>query len=102
MQNVYKRTDHVKSSCQKTKSSCAHDVRHVLWMWDDSGSDLDLVEFEVNADKSSTKSEIEGLPLTQLPAATASTSAPTVLPTVTADRRAATLPAHLCVICIFY
>ena len=33
----------------------------------------------------STESESEGLPLTQLPAATASTSAPTVVPTVTAS-----------------
>ena len=39
----------------------------------------------------STESENEGLPLTQLPVATASTSAPTVLPTVTADRRAVLL-----------
>ena len=53
----------------------------------------------------STESENEGLPLTQLPAATASTastSAPTVLPTVTADRRAATLLANKCVIYVFY
>ena len=45
------------------------DVRHVLWMQDDSESDLDLVEFDVSADKSSTESENEGLPLTPLPAA---------------------------------
>ena len=51
---------------------------------------------------SSTESEIEGLPLTRLPAATASTSAPTVLPPVTADRRAATLQANKCVICVLY
>ena len=57
-----------------------------------------MVEFHVSADKSSTKSESEGLPLTKLPVATVSTSAPTV----TADRRAATLPANKCVICIFY
>ena len=60
-------------------------------MWDDSGSDLDLVEIDVSADKSSTESESEGLLLTQLPAATASTRAPKVLPSVTVDRRAATL-----------
>ena len=58
-----------------------------------------MVEFDVSADKSSTESESEGLPLTQLPAAT---SALTVLITVTADRRAATLPANKCVICVFY
>ena len=58
-----------------------------------------MVGFDVSA---STESENEGLPLTQLPSATASTSAPTVLPTVTADRRAATLPANKCVIYIFY
>ena len=31
--------------------------------------DLDLVEFDVSVDKSSTDSENEGLPLTQLPVA---------------------------------
>ena len=56
-----------------------------------------MVEFDVSADKSSTESESEGLRLTQLPAATASTSAPTVLPPVTGDRR-----ANKCVICVFY
>ena len=61
-----------------------------------------MVEFDVSADKSSTESESEALPLTQLPAATASTSAPTVVPTVTADRSAATLRANICVTCIFY
>ena len=30
-------------------------------------NDLDLVEFDVSADKSSTESENEGFPLTQLP-----------------------------------
>ena len=58
-----------------------------------------MVGFDVSA---STESENEGLPLTQLPAATASTSASTVLPTVTADRRATTLPANKCVIYVFY
>ncbi len=48
------------------------------------------------------ESKREGSPLTQLPAATASTSAPTVLPTVTPDRGAATLRANKCVICVFY
>ena len=33
---------------------------------------------------------------------TASTSAPTVLPAMTADRRAATLRANKCVICVFH
>ena len=61
-----------------------------------------MVEFDVSADKSSTESESEGLPLTQLPAATAATSALMVLLTVTADRRAVTLPANKCVICILY
>ena len=50
----------------------------------------------------SIESENEGLPLTQLPAAAVSTSAPTVLPTMAADRRAATLPADKCVIYVFY
>ena len=54
-------------------------------MQDDSGIDLDLVDLYVSA---STESENEGLP-----AATVSISAPTVVPTVTADRRAATSPA---------
>ena len=58
-----------------------------------------MVGFDVSA---STESENEGVSLTQLPAATASTSALTVLPTVTADRRAATLPANKCVIYVFY
>ena len=49
-----------------------------------------------------TESENEGFPLTQLPAATASTSALPVLPTVTADRLADTLPANKCVIYVFY
>ena len=39
------------------KQKQLRDVRHVLWMYDDSGSDLDLVEFDVSADKSSTVSE---------------------------------------------
>ena len=81
------------------KQKQVRDVGHVLLMWDDSASDLDLAGFDVSA---STESENEVLPLTQLPATTASTSAPTVLPTVTADRRAATLPANKCVIYVFY
>ena len=58
-----------------------------------------MVGFDVST---STESENEGLPLTQLPAATASTSATTVLLTVTADRRAAVLPANKCVTYVFY
>ena len=58
-----------------------------------------MVDFDISA---STESENEGLPSTQLPAATASTSNATVLPIVTADRRAATLPANKCVIYVFY
>ena len=65
------------SSRPVRKQKQLHDVRHVLWMQDDSGSDLDFVDFYVGADKSSTEREKEGLPLTQLPAVTASTSAPT-------------------------
>ena len=62
-----------------------------------------MVEFDVSADKSSIERENEGLSLTQLPAATASTSAPTDLPSVTAEyRRAANLRANKCVICVFY
>ena len=45
------------------------DVRYALPMQDGNGSNLDLVEFDVCADKSSTESENEGFPLTQLPAA---------------------------------
>ena len=72
-------------------------------MQNDSGSDLDLVDFDVRLIVSaSTESENVGLPLTQLPAATASTIAPTVLPIVTTDRSAATLPANKCVIYVFY
>ena len=81
------------------KQKQLRDVRHVLSMSDDSGRDLDFVDFDVSADKSSTEREKEGLLLTQLPV---STSAPTELPTVTADRRAATLPANKCVIYGFY
>ena len=58
-----------------------------------------MVGFDVSA---STESENEGLPLTHLLAATGSTCALTVLQTVTADRRAATLPANKCVIYVFY
>ena len=58
-----------------------------------------MVDFDGSA---STESENEGLPLTQLPATTASTSALTVLPTVTADSRTATLPGNKCVIYVFY
>ena len=71
----------------------------VLLMQDDGGSDLDLVGFDVSA---STESVNEGLPLTQLPASTVSTRAPTVLPAVTADRRPATLPANKCEIYVFF
>ena len=49
-------------------------------------SDLDLVEFEVSADKSSTESENEGLslPVTSGKSLeTASTRAPVVLPAMT-------------------
>ena len=71
-------------------------------MQDDSGSDLDLVEFHVSADKSSTESENEGFPLTQLPAASRRQQHQQVLPAMTADRRAATLRANKSVICVFY
>ena len=64
-----------------------------------TGSDLDLVGFDVSA---STESENEGLSLNQLPAATASTSAPTALLTVTTDSRVTTLQANKCVIYVFY
>ena len=68
-------------------------------------SDLDLVEFDVSADKSSTGSENEEFPLTQLPAESRLAHRPQrrqVLPAMTADRRAATLRANKCVICILY
>ena len=45
------------------------DVRYVLPMHDGSVNDLDMVEFEVSADKSSPESENnKTIPLTQLPA----------------------------------
>ena len=42
-------------SVSENKSRALRDVRHVLWMQDDSGSDLDFVDFYVSADKSSTE-----------------------------------------------
>ena len=68
-------------------------------------NDLDLVEFDVSADKSSTKSENERFPLTQLPAESRLARRQQrrqVLPTMTADRRAATLRANKCDICVLY
>ena len=68
-------------------------------------NDLDLVEFDVSADKSSTESENEGLPLTQLRAKSCLARRQQrrqVLPAMTADRRAATLRANKCVICVLY
>ena len=67
-----------------------------------------MVEFDVSADKSSTESENEGFPLTQLPAESRLArrlQRQQVLPAMTADRRAATLRANKCdkcVICVFY
>ena len=61
-------------------------------------NDLDLVEFYVSADKSSTESENEGFPLTQLPVEShlaRRQQRRQVLPAMTADRRAATLRAML-------
>ena len=83
------------------------DVRYVglLPMQDGRGNDLDLVEFDVSAHKSSTECENEELPLTQLPAASRRThqqQRQQVLPAMTADRRAATLRANKWLICIFY
>ena len=81
------------------------DVRYVLPMYDGSVSNLDLVEFDVSADQSSTESENEGFPLTQLPAASRLARRQQrrqVLPAMTADRRAATLQANKCVICVLY
>ena len=72
---------------------------------DGSVNDLDLVEFDVSADKSSTESENAGFPLTQLPAESRLARRQQrrqVLPAMTADRRAATLRANKCVICILY
>ena len=66
---------------------------------------LDLVEFEVSADKSSTESENEGFKLTQLPASrrlARRQQRRQVLPAMTADRRAVTLRANKCVICVLY
>ena len=64
-----------------------------------------MVEFDVSADKSSTESENEGFPLTQLPAESRLArrlQRQQVLPAMTADRRAATLRANKCIICVFY
>ena len=68
-------------------------------------SDLDLVEFDVSADKSSTESENEGFPLTQSTAESRLARRQQrrqVLPAMIADTRAATLRANKCVICILY
>ena len=68
-------------------------------------NDLDLVEFDVSAAKSSTESENAGFPLTQLPAESRLAhrqQCRQVLPVMTADRRAATLRANKCVICVLY
>ena len=53
-------------------------------------NDLELVEFDVSADKSSTESENDGFPLTQLPAESRLARRQQrrqVLPAMTADRR---------------
>ena len=68
-------------------------------------NNLDLVEFAVSADKSSTESENPGFPLTQLPAESRPArrhQRQQVLLAMTADRRAATLRANKCVICVLY
>ena len=68
-------------------------------------NDLDLVEFYVSADKSSTERENEGFPLTQLPAKSRldrRQQRRQVLTAMTADRRAATLRANKYVICVLY
>ena len=70
-----------------------------------SVSDLDMVEFDVSADKSSTGSDNEGFPLTQLPTENRLARRQQhrqVIPAMTADRRAATLRANKCVICVLY
>ena len=64
-----------------------------------------MVEFEVSADKSSTGSENEGFPLTQLPAERRSArrkQRQQKLPAMTADMRAAIVRADKCVIGLFY
>ena len=64
---------------------------------------LDLVEFDVSADKSSTESENEGFKLTQLPASRRlARRQQRQQKTMTEDRRAATLRANKSVICVFY
>ena len=68
-------------------------------------SDLDWVDFDISADKSSTESENEEFPLTQLPAErrlARRQQRRQVLPAMTADRRAANLRANKCVICVLY
>ena len=68
-------------------------------------SDLDLVEFDISADISSTESENEWFPLTQLPAESRlarQQQRRQVLPVMTADRRDATLRANKCVIFVLY
>ena len=64
-----------------------------------------MVDFDVSADKSSTESENEGFPLTQLPAESRLARRQQrqhILPAMSADRHAATLRANKCVICVFY
>ena len=66
---------------------------------------LDLVEFDVSVDKSSTGSENDGFPLTQLPVESRLTPRQLrrqVLPAMTTDKHAATLRANKCVICVLY
>ena len=82
------------------------DVRYVLPMYGGSVNDLDLVEFDFSADKSSSESENnKTIPLTQLPAESRLARRQQrrqVLPAMTADRRADTLRANHCVICVLY
>ena len=64
-----------------------------------------MVEFDVSADKSSTESENEGFPMTQLPAESRLArrqQRQQILPAMTADRSAATLRANKYLICVFY
>ena len=68
-------------------------------------ANLDLVEFDVSADKSSTESENgdSSCPSYQRQdASLAGNSVNKKLPAMTEDRRAATLRANKSVICVFY
>ena len=91
--------DHV-GQCQQTKPS----AQGRLLRKQKQLLDVMYVYIDVSADKSSTESENEGFPLTQLPAESRLArrrQCRQVLPAMSADRRSAILRASKCLICIF-